>query len=66
MQRVQAARNDYGRFVSAFQTLKSKPSAQEPARTQPDLLIEAEPRPFFGLGVFGRGYIREEKIRQNK
>jgi hypothetical protein len=32
MQKVQAARNDYGRFASAFQTLKSKPSAQKPAR----------------------------------
>src|SRR6185369_13727795 len=33
VQRVQAGRNDYGRFVPAFQTLKSKSSAQEPART---------------------------------
>src|SRR3954468_5531374 len=35
-------------------------------RSQPDLLIEAEPRPFFGHGVFERGYIprRENALKQ--
>jgi len=52
-----AARNDYGRFVPAFQTLKSKLHTQEPARPQTNPLIEAEQRLFFGHSVFERsGY----------
>jgi hypothetical protein len=47
MQRLQAARNDYGRFVSAFQTLKIETiRAGACACPQPDIPIEAEPRRF--------------------
>ncbi|MEH2555205.1 hypothetical protein V1286_002734 [Bradyrhizobium algeriense] len=65
MQRVQAARNDYGRFVTAFQTLKSKPSAQEPARAINKPFDRSRTKALFWPWRF-RDTFRAEKTRQNK
>jgi hypothetical protein len=74
MQKSQAA-NDYGRFASAFQTLKSESPAQNRRDFQPSLPIEAEPRPFLDRSVLEHGHALgldpgddtvRKKARQNK